>query len=56
MIEVDPKVRRDAAEILRAEIKKLKKQARKADSLTAPILWLKVRDLEKIAQWIEDDD
>lgn len=54
MTEVDPKVRRDAAEILRAEIKNLKKQARKADSLTAPILWLKVRDLERIAQSLDD--
>jgi hypothetical protein len=52
---IDPKNQRVAAEILRAEIQQLKVKAR-TDALfgIGSTLWLRIRDLEKIAQLLED--
>jgi hypothetical protein len=46
----------EAAGLLYQEAQRLKVIARTADNLTAPMLWLKIRDLEAIVRFLESTD
>lgn len=45
-----------AADLLFQEAQRLKPIARTTDLLTAPMLWLKIRDLEYLARLLESTD
>jgi hypothetical protein len=48
--------RLEAADLLYREAQRLKPIARTSDLLTAPMLWLKIKDLETLARFLESTD
>jgi hypothetical protein len=55
-VKIERQTERDAAAILRAHLDGLKIKARAADTITAPMLWLKIRDLEHFVRMLEDGE
>ena len=55
-LPVSTRNRLEAADLLYREAQRLKSIARTADLLTGPMLWLKIRDLEILAQLLESAD